>query len=376
MNAYRSMPFLLLISCLLLPVSLNAQGASPERLPVRGMAIAAPNPEELPRFLTFIKEELAPRKLNTLILRVDYGYAYESHPELRNDHPLSREEVKQLVSACREAGIRLIPQINLLGHQSWHTQTEKLLEVYPEFDETPWIELPEEYKWPNEDGLYCKSYCPLHPKVHEVVFALVDEICEAFEADAFHAGMDEVFYLGEAKCPRCSGMDKARLFADEVNRIEDHLAVQGRELWIWGDRLIDGETTGIGMWEASTNDTHAAIDLIDKDVFICDWHYVRPEPTAVYFAMKGFRVVSCPWRKPEVGVAQALAMYQWRDQANTELQQRFQGVVHTVWSSTTRFLDEFYQEDPPTPNEQGELLSAAACFRALFEQVNAGAPAN
>lgn len=35
---------------------------------------------------------------------------------------------------------------------------------------------------------------------------------------------------------------------------------------IWGDRLIDGKTTGIGAWEASMNNTYRAIDLIPKDV--------------------------------------------------------------------------------------------------------------
>ena len=73
--------------------------------------------------------------------------------------------------------------------------------------------MPEDYEWPNDDGLYCKSYCPLHPDVHEVVFALVDEIMEVFEAKSFHAGMDEVFYIGEDECPRCNGKDKAELFA-------------------------------------------------------------------------------------------------------------------------------------------------------------------
>lgn len=57
--------------------------------------------------------------------------------------------------------------------------------------------MPETYKWPNDDGLYCKSYCPLHPEIHDVVLALVDEIMDAFEASTFHAGMDEVFYIGD-----------------------------------------------------------------------------------------------------------------------------------------------------------------------------------
>ncbi len=128
-----------------------------------------------------------------------------------------------------------------------------LLRVYPEFDETPGVKMPEKYQWPNPDGLYCKSYCPLHPELHPIVFALVDEICEVFESDAFHAGMDEVFCIGDEKCPRCAGRDKAELFAGEVNLICNHVALKNRRLWIWGDRLIDGKTTGMGMWEASMN---------------------------------------------------------------------------------------------------------------------------
>lgn len=76
------------------------------------------------------------------------------------------------------------------------------MKVYPELDETPEVKLPEKYAWPNADRLYCKSYCPRHPKVHEVVSPLVDEVCDAFQADAFHCGMDEVFYIGEEQCPR------------------------------------------------------------------------------------------------------------------------------------------------------------------------------
>src|SRR5690606_35293907 len=131
-----------------------------------------------------------------------------------------------------------------------------------------------------------------------------DEIVEAFEADAFHAGMDEVFYLGDDSCPRCAGKDKARLFADEVTRIREHLAQRGRELWIWGDRLLDAETTGLGMWEASANGTAPAIDLIPRDVVICDWHYERAEPTPAYFAIKGFRVLACSWNNPDAARAQ------------------------------------------------------------------------
>jgi len=156
-----------------------------------------------------------------------------------------------MVAICKKNNIRIIPQINLLGHQSWKERPNKLLEKFPQFDETPYIKMPEKYVWPNSENLYCKNYCPLHPDLHKVIFVLIDEICDVFESDAFHAGMDEVFYLGDEKCPRCSGVDKAELFAGEVNKIRNHLAEKNRELWIWGDRLIDGKSTGIGLWEAS-----------------------------------------------------------------------------------------------------------------------------
>jgi hypothetical protein len=347
---------------------LVADEALDRLFPVRGLSIAAPSSSQVERFARFIREGLAVRGVNTLILRVDFNFQYDSHPELRDRSALSRAEVKELVRASREHGIRLIPQINLLGHQSWASRTGNLLRVYPEFDETPWVKMPEKYAWPNADGLYCKSYCPLHPKVHEVVFALVDELCDAFEADAFHAGMDEVFYIGSAKCPRCSGKNKAELFAGEVRSIRDHLAARNRQLWIWGDRLLDGRLTGLGEWEASTNDTHPAIDLIPKDVVICDWHYERAEPTAAYFALKGFNVVSCPWKNPATAAQQVNDIVRLREQASPAVKDRVLGVVQTVWSGANSFLDgydRFVAADSPNTAEKSE----AACFVRTFTEM-------
>lgn len=342
-----------------------AQDKTEGFLPVRGFCIAAPKPQEVNSFVKFINEELASRKVNTLVLRVDWNYQYLSHPELRDSNSLSGDDVSKIVAVCKRNRINLIPQINLFGHQSWHSTTGALLREYPEFDETPHIAMPDKYEWPNDDGLYCKSYCPLHPEVHKVVFAMVDEIMEVFEAKAFHAGMDEVFYIGDEKCPRCSGRDKAELFAGEVRKIRDHLALKERELWIWGDRLLDGKTTGMGMWEASMNNTHRAIELIPKDVVICDWHYERADPTAVYFAMKGFRVITCPFRNPDIALEQLDNMITWRQNSTPEISERFLGMMQTVWSGAASFMDEFYGKREP-----GDLTNNTTnCFKSLFEEI-------
>ena len=130
--------------CLLLTAALPmlAEEKPPERvLPVRAFCIPAPSPNRLEEFIKFIDEELAPRSVNALILRVDYGFRFTSHPEMADSGGLSKEQAQQIAAACRKHQIRIIPLVNLLGHQSWQTSCGKLLKAHPEFDETPEVKL-------------------------------------------------------------------------------------------------------------------------------------------------------------------------------------------------------------------------------------------
>lgn len=349
-----------------------AQGAGAQSLdsvmPVRGLCIGAPRPSGVDSLVHFIHDELAPRKVNTLTIMIDYHYQFKSHPELTDSFALSNADVKKIVRACKEAHIRIIPEMDMLGHQGWEEHPGKLLQVYPQFDETPWVKNPVHYVWPNADNLYCRSYCPLYPGIHDILFAVIDEICDAFESTAFHAGMDEVFYIGERQCPRCGGRDPAELFAGEVRTIHDHLAEKGRELWIWGDRLIDGKTTGIGEWEGSYNNTYRAVDLIPKDVVICDWHYERADQTAVYFAMKGLRVITCPWRRSAPALGQVDDMVRFRNVSTTEMKPRFLGIMETNWGSTQSFMNGVYGTGAPGRGE--ERWSAAQCFKDMYQKID------
>src|SRR5580658_10315069 len=121
---------------LLLLISLFGSGASAQQKPdslyqVKGFIIAAPRPNGVDDFVKFINEELAPRKVNTLILRVDFNYEYKSHPELRDSAALSKGDAKKILEACKKNNISIIPQINLLGHQSWAAKLGMLLKMYP-----------------------------------------------------------------------------------------------------------------------------------------------------------------------------------------------------------------------------------------------------
>jgi len=160
-----------------------------------------------------------------------------------------------------------------------------------------------------------------------ITFTLDDELIDAFEADALHVGMDEVFLIANENCPRCQGKNPAELLAKAVNDLYDHIVKKrGLEMLMWGDRLIDDAATGYGEWEASMNKTYPAVDLIPNDIIICDWHYEKRKsyPSIPMFLDKGFRVLPTSFNK--VRAVKALI-----DDSLTFSSERMLGYLSTIW---------------------------------------------
>lgn len=300
---------LALLSILLtVPCSAPAVAASPRKnyrqatehqQTWRAVHLMAPRRAGLPMLRRFIVEKLVPMGINVLVLEVNYGFEWKSHPELSTPGAITREDAQSLAALCRARGVRLIPMFNCLGHQSWAKSTFPLLVKHPEFDETPDIPL-------ENQGIYCRSWCPQHPQVNAVVFALMDELLDAFDADAFHVGMDEVFLIAHPGCSRCRGQDPARLFARAVNDYHRHLVDRRRvTMLMWGDRLLDDSTMHYGEWESSRNGTAPAVDMIPRDIVICDWHYEMRDtyPSIPFLLGKGFNVIPASWRKLDSALA-------------------------------------------------------------------------
>jgi len=276
-------------------------------------------------------ETLANLGINVIILEVDYNFAFKSHPELRRGpNPITRDGARRFGTLCKKFKIRLIPEFQSLGHQSWKAETFPLLTVYPGFDLTPGA-------FPNNEGIYCREWDPLNPAVWRIVFELMDEIIDAFRADALHVGMDEIFLLGSELSPSTKGKDSAVLFAKAVNEIYSHLVRKRHvEMLMWGDRLIDGKKYELGEWEASTNGTAAAIDMIPQDVIVCPWHYEPRQsyPSIPMFIQKGFRVLPAGWK--DVEATKALIEFS-RSHTGT----RLLGYMFTTWGVKKDALLEF-----------------------------------
>jgi hypothetical protein len=285
----------------------------------RGVHLSAHNDQQVGQLIEALPK-LSAAGVNVLVVEVDYNFDFQSHPEMRSGQGVTKARAQELTQAAHAQSIRVIPQLNCLGHQSWSRTTGTLLAKHPEFDETPG-------QFPDNKGIYCRSWCPQNPEVNEVVFALIDELVDAFEADAFHVGMDEVFLVASEYCSRCKGGDPAKLFAKAVNDLYGHIVGRRKiEMLMWGDRLLEAKTTGNSEWEAAKNGTQGASDLIPKDIIVCDWHYGKRAdyPSVPVLLKKGFRVWPSGWQPLEASLAFSAFARQQKDK-------RLVGYLSTTW---------------------------------------------
>ncbi len=285
--------------------------------------------------------EIAPSLgVNWVIVEVNGHFQYQSHPEASEPDSMSAAEARELAQTARKTGVELVPMYNCLGHQSWREKPAALLRAHPEFNEAPDMDATAE-------DFYCMSWCPNHPDVNPLLFDLLDELIGAFEAKAFHVGMDEVFILGH--CPRCKGTPNAELFGKAVNDYHGHLVGRrGVEMQMWGDRLLDASTMGYGVWESSGNDTHQAIDSVPSDIVMCDWHYEIMDdfPSVRFFQEKGFRVWPGGWNKAE-------SITKLIEVARRDATPRMLGYLATTWTDVEKVVGGLAGE----PME-GERLAA------------------
>src|SRR4030095_6791946 len=133
----------------------------------------------------------------------------------------------------------------------------------------------------------------------------------------------------------------------------------GCRTWMWGDRFIDGKTTGLGKWEASENGTQSAIDLVPKDIVICDWHYDKSPATPLLFAKKGFDVVGCSWRKPAVARALLGQIQDIRNSVDSEVARRALGMMETAWCGFRAFAEAYQAQERGTALEKNGAAESA-----------------
>ena len=148
-------------------------------------------------------EKLKQCGVNTIVLDVGDGIVYDTHPELKIEGSLTKEEMKAELDRLYGMGFEVIPKLNFSTcHDVW-------LKEYSKMVSTKWY--------------------------YQVCADLIDEVCELFKPKYLHLGMDEEVYENQKQYdyivpPVYILLSQRRKTRTQVN-IPPHLWVLTTLLW-------------------------------------------------------------------------------------------------------------------------------------------------
>jgi len=205
----------------------------------------------------------------------DFG---SMHTEVRYGGYYTHEEIREVVSYCKDRFIDVVPEIDLPGH------TTAIISAYPHLSCRK-----EQIPVQTKQGIFDDVLCVGDEKTFEFVCELLDEIMPLFESERFHIGGDEVKFDRWKECPKCSeklkalGKDNyAALQADFTAKVIAYLKSKGKKVTVWNESLAGGNTdtdTTAQMWmdskKHSVRHANRAGKVIVSDFYhyYCDYPY-------------------------------------------------------------------------------------------------------
>lgn len=269
-------------------------------------------------------------KFNYAIIEFWGTYAFECFPALAwEGKSWSRASVTRLVRLCRDLGITLCPQFNLLGHASGARGGNGKHVV---------LDFHREYESLFEPDGWC--WCLSNPETRRLLTHVVHELLDLFEDPPyFHIGCDEAHNL--ASCLECRRSNIEDLLADHMIYFHDLLQKRSCRAILWHDMLLTRDPEGpyLGyVANGKKEDCHEnLLSRLPRDMVIADWQYDFPSintadpepewPTHRAFLEKGFEVLFCPWDKTN----QILSL------AGKAAERKLKGCIQTTWHLGYRY---------------------------------------
>ena len=254
--------------------------------------------------------------INTIFIELEKALKYEGFPKISAPWAISKQTIRQVLDHIKKRKMKAIPVVPSFSHCNY------ILKHYPEFSETGSTDI----------------YCPSNKHVYNLIFSIFDEIIELFESDYFHIGHDEAissynFYNRKSifNCPVCQNKKAHELFARDIISLYTYLKAKNIKTMMWADMLLDpSEFKGkcfdsFGCYGGKPDNLHKALELLPKDLILCDWHYeaALEYPTVQYLQGKGFNVIGAS--KFPVNTC-LFAGY-----ANANKSDNFLGMMSTSW---------------------------------------------
>lgn len=254
---------------------------------IRGVHFALPSRKDIPFLKKLIKYVWVPMKYNTIFIQLSGAMRYDSFPEINEKWLLAcknyregiwpkpahydflghdileKDEIKDLCDYIRSFGLEIVPEVESFSHSQYITTAfPQLAELDPNEKQVDNIYAADE----KPQKFYAHNMCPNHEDYYKIIFKLIDEAVELINPEKYiHMGHDELYIHGQ--CEKCASKGSAKVYVEEVTRLNDYIKSKNLNMMIWSDML-----------QKEYYSIPEAINDVPKDIVMLDFTwYFHPE---------------------------------------------------------------------------------------------------
>ncbi len=192
-------------------------------------------------------------KCNTIWLYLENRFRAPELEDLSPPGGITPAQARALSAYAADRGIDLVPATNVLSHMEGWLRLER----YAGF----------------ADGQQLSYPVLTDPRVWPLVRRYLDALAEAFPSPNFHAGLDELLFVGTHPdaAAAIAKLGKPRYFSDFAVKVIRHLQrVHGKTVWMWDDMVLG---KNVYRREGFNDAYREALDRIPRDVVMSHWYY-------------------------------------------------------------------------------------------------------
>lgn len=187
------------------------------------------------------------------------------------------DEMRDIVSYCRDRNIEVIPEIDMPGHAT------SLIAAFPELSCNG---KPIGLK--TTGGIFKDILCVGNDKTYEIVFRILDSLCGIFDGRYFHIGGDEVPKNRWKSCNKCRSLKSSLGLKNEeelqgafMNTVAEFLRQKGKKVIMWNECLNGNnldESVTVQLWMDKTGNSVKWANSGHKLIMSDFYHYYMDYP--------------------------------------------------------------------------------------------------
>lgn len=184
-------------------------------------------------YLKQLAEKCSFYKLNQLHLYIEHSFLFDGITEtLRDDTPLTAQDILELDAHCRKLHVELVPSIATLGH------------LYKVLRGKQYGALSELEEGKRDFSFYGRmehhTLDVTQERSLKLVFRMIDEYAALFTSRLFNINGDEVFDLGKGRGKEMADQITAhQMYVDWIEKVSSHVKELGFRPMFWGDVIIE-----------------------------------------------------------------------------------------------------------------------------------------